>query len=66
MESPVESRLRMISTPYVGPVDALVDELLIALRDADPPVLIAGADPKVLAAYNRLYCELHDKATNDE
>lgn len=56
------------SPPYLPTVDSLADELLSALRDhpgvaehrlMDP----ASGEPSRLLceAYNRLYCELHDK-----
>lgn len=50
-------------------VDALADELLTALRD-HPANLLSGAmfvqdNGKLQAAYNRLYCELHDEPRDE-
>lgn len=42
-------------------VDALADELLGAIRDHPANLIGVGSDPALLAAYNRLWCELHDK-----
>jgi hypothetical protein len=51
-------------------VDALADELLIAIRDHPGIAEHRLMDPAygephraLCEAYNRLYCELHDKVT---
>ena len=49
---------------YVPTVDALADELLAAIRDHPGISLDPALGPetkRLCAAYNRLYCELHDK-----
>lgn len=53
----------------IAAVDALADELLVALRDhpgiAEHRLMDPATDEAsrtLCAAYNRLYCELHDKA----
>ena len=49
---------------YLPTVDALADELLVALRDHPAgllsPEVFAQDGGKLQTAYNRLYCELHD------
>lgn len=54
---------------YVGPVDALADELLAAIRDHPANLLnsamFARDGGALQAAYTRLYCELHDPPEED-
>ena len=57
---------------YFGPVDALADELLVAIRDfpVDRPFSQdpARGEPerRLCEAYNRLYCVLHDLVSLEE
>ena len=50
-------------------VDALADELLVAVRDHPANLLSAEMfaldGGKLQAAYNRLYCELHDEPRDE-
>lgn len=56
-----------MKSDYIGPVDVFADELLAALRDHPKVAELRLMDPalgeesaRLCAAYNRLWCELHD------